>query len=191
MGIELAIIGAVAGLAGGALSAYSEYQSGKAQDKAAQAQAQQLQLQAENERSRAAMAQIQGQQEAERRYLQLSQDIGSMYANFAGNGLEISNSGTVGSALKTGVTEAGQDVKTIEDNTRMNVWGFLSNATQYENQASLARFQGKSAKKSGMMSAIGAGVGGIGSAISGATGGLSLGTSLMTQFGTPSFFGGK
>ena len=188
MGIELAIVGAVAALAAGGVSAYSQYQAGKAQDKAAQAQAQQLQIQAENERARASVAQLQGQQEAERRYLQLSQDIGSMYANFAGNGLEISNSGTVGSALKTTVNEAGQDVKTIEDNTRMNVWGHLANATQYMNQSSLAIFQGKSAKKAGLMGAIGTGIGSIGSAISAGAGGLSLGNKLQTEFGTPSFF---
>lgn len=189
MGVELIIAGvaATAALAGGGIAAYSQYQAGKAQNAAAQAQAQQLQIQAENERARASVAQLQGQQEAERRYLQLSQDIGAMYANFAGNGLEISNSGTVGSALKTTVNEAGQDVKTIEDNTRMNVWGHLANATQYMNQSSLAIFQGKSAKKSATLGAIGTGIGSIGSAISAGAGGLSLGKNLKTEF--PDFFG--
>lgn len=184
MGVELIIAGvaATAALAGGGIAAYSQYQAGKAQNAAAQAQAQQLQIQAENERARASVAQLQGQQEAERRYLQLSQDIGSMYANFAGNGLEISNSGTVGSALKTTVTEAGQDVKTIEDNTRMNVWGHLANATQYMNQSSLAIFQGKSAKKSATLGAIGTGVGAVGSAIGAFGGGLDLGNKLKTEF---------
>lgn len=184
MGIELIIAGvaATAALAGGGIAAYSQYQAGKAQNKAAQAQAQQLQIQAENERARASVAQLQGQQEAERRYLQLSQDIGAMYANFAGNGIEISNSGTVGSALKTTVTEARQDVKTIEDNTRMNVWGHLANATQYMNQSSLAIFQGKSAKKSATLGAIGTGVGAVGSAIGAFGGGLDLGNKIKTEF---------
>lgn len=183
----LALTALAATAIGGGISAYSQIQQGKAQDKAAQAQAQQLANQAANERAKAAVAQIQGEQESERRYLQLSQDIGSMYANFAGNGLEISNSGTVGKALNTSVTEAGRDVKTIEDNTRMNVWGYLSNATQYENQAGLARFQGKSAKKAGTLGAIGTGIGTIGSAIGAYGGGLDLSNKLHTEYGAPSW----
>lgn len=189
MGIELAIIGAAAALAAGGMSAYSQIQSGKAEEKAAQAQAQQLRIQAENERARAGVAQLQGEREAERRYLSLSQDIGSLYANFAGNGLDINAGGTVANALTATANEAYLDVDTIQDNTAMNVWGHLANATQYENQAGLASFRGKTAKKTSTLGAIGTGIGTIGSAISAGSGGLALGNKLQTGFGTPSFFG--
>lgn len=177
----LITVGALTAIAGG-VSAYAQYQAGKAENAAYQAQATQLRQQAENERARAAVAQLQGEQEAQRRYQALAQDIGAMYANFAGNGLEISNSGTVGKALTTTVNEAYADVGTIEDNTRMNVWGHLANATQYQNEAGIASFRGKTAKRSGLLGAIGTGIGTIGSTINAVSGTKTALDNLSTAF---------
>lgn len=184
MGIELAIIGTVGALtaAAGGLSAYQQHQAGKAENAAAQAQARQFQIQAQNERAKAAVAQIQGEREAERRFLTLSQDIGSLYASMAGNGLDIGAGGTVANALNTTVSEANADVGTIQDTTRMNVWGHLANATQYQNEAGLAAFKGKTAKRSATLGAIGTGIGTLGSAIGAMSGTATALDNLGTAF---------
>jgi multidrug efflux pump subunit AcrA (membrane-fusion protein) len=167
----------IASLAGAGVSAYSADQQGKANKRAAEAQAQQMKQQAKVNQQQAQVAQLQGEKESQRRMALLSQDIGSMYAGFAGNGIDLS-SGTVGKALTTQANEAYNDVKTIEDNTRMNVWGLLSNAKQNINSAGISVFQGKSAKKAGSLSATGTAIGGVGNAIAAGSAGYDAGTKI-------------
>lgn len=112
--------------------------------------------QARMEDARAGIAQIQGEQEAERRSRILAQDIGAMYAGYAGNGLLVDGTAkdTVGAALRTEVGEAASDISTIRDNTAMNVWTHGANAASLragaantliagENQASMLKAQAK------------------------------------------------
>lgn len=174
--VALAVTAVTAALAGAGISAYSANQQGKAQKAAADAQAQQFRQQAQINHAQAEVAQLQGEQEARRRYALLSQDIGSLYANFAGNGVDVNTSGLVGKALTSTVSEGAQDVKTINDNTRMNVWSLLNNSSQNLSNASISAYQGKAAKRTGTLSAFGHGIGGIGSAITAGAAGAEAGS---------------
>lgn len=174
--VTMAVISAVSALAGAGISAYSANQQGKAQKAAADAQAQQFKQQAQINQAQAEVAQLQGEQETRRRYAMLNQDIGSLYANFAGNGVDVNTSGVVGKALTTTVNEGVQDVKTIKDNTRMNVWSLLNNSSQNLSNASISAYQGKAAKSAGTLSAFGQGFGGIGSAFSAGAAGADVGS---------------
>lgn len=156
------------------VSAYSQHQQGKDANKAAQAQAKQYEQQAQISEAQAAVAQLQGEKEARRRYALLSQDVGSLYASFAGNGIDI-GSGSVGRALTTTVQEAQEDVNVINSNTQMNVWTAMQNATQFRNTANITRWQGKAAKRTGGTSALATGVGGVGSTVQAGAAGYELG----------------
>lgn len=204
--ISLTILGVTALSAMGAeagLKAYGAYQQGKEGERQAkeqakiqmmQAQAQNLQAadlerQARNENAKAGIAQIQAEQEAEKRSRLLASEIGSAYANFAGNGLLVDGgaSDTVGSVLSTTVSEASRDISTIRDNGRMNVWEHQQNAKSLMTSAETSRISaqssligakstlksGKYARRAGVTSAVGE--------LIGATGGM-LKTG-MTLFG--------
>ena len=191
-------------LAGAGLSAYegvSGYQQGRAQasqlrsaaaaaKSEADAQAAEKERQARLEDARAGIAQIAGEQEAERRSRILANDIGSMYANFAGNGLALDGTAkdTIGAALRTQVGEAQSDISTIRDNAAMTVWTHQANAGSYRasaanariagrNQAALYRAQAKSAARSGRAGLF-SGLGKAGLSL----GGLGLG--LAANWGT-------
>ena len=144
----LAVTGLIAMVAGAGVSIYSGYQARSAANKsarmqesaanaaanaqrmAAQAQAQQLRdqaeiaaLQASVENKKAGVAQEQGQIEAQRRMVQLSYDIGNMYAQYAGNGLLVDGGNdTLGQLLTANTREAAQDVGIIKSNTENAVW---------------------------------------------------------------------
>lgn len=172
--ITMATLAAV----GGGVSAYSSYQQGKAEQQAAEMQAEQYRQQAKLEQARAGQAQIAGEQEANKRALQLSQEIGSTYATFAGNGLELGTSGSVGDALRTTAKAGGQDLSTIAYNTQMNVWGHLANAETYQNDAMIKSYEGKVARKTGTLKAIGTGVSSAVSAVNGFSAGYDAGAKI-------------
>ena len=127
-----------------AASSYSAYAGAQAQRDAAKAQAQQERIAAEQyrlqseemkrqaavENEKAGIAQIQAEQEAQRRSRILANDIGAAYANAAGNGLLVDAKGgdTFAHVLTTTATEAADDLSTIRDNGRMNIWEHQSNA---------------------------------------------------------------
>lgn len=179
MGFEAPAIMAIGALAASAIgtgvSVYSNIQQGKAAKAAANAQAMQLEDQAKVAEAQASIAQLQGEKEAERRFAILSQDIGSTYAAFAGNGLSL-DSGSVSKALSYQVSEATADVNSIRDKTMMDVWSSMNNAQSLLNQASLARYQGKSASSSANLSAVGTGISGIGDAMMAGYSGYNMGT---------------
>lgn len=144
----LAIAGIVAMVVGAGVSIYSGYQANAAsktaakqqraaseaaaqsQRMAADAQAQQLRdkaalagLQASTEDKKAAVAQAQGEIEARRRSLQLAEDIGNTYAQFAGNGLLVDGGNdSLGALLTAQTREAAQDVGIIKTNAANAVW---------------------------------------------------------------------
>lgn len=159
------VAGMVASAAAQGYSAYASYQQGKAQQTAAKAAAAESERQAKLENERAAIAQVQGEQEAEKRSRILAADIGSLYANYAGNGLLIDGStkDTIGSALSTTVAEAQSDISAIRDNTALNVWTHQSNAQSLLASAANQRISGVNAYRSGLTGAIGGSIGAAGS----------------------------
>lgn len=184
----VAVAALIATAAGGGYSAYSSYQQGKAQETANKAQAAESERQAQLENERAAIAQIQGEQEAQKRSRQLAFDIGSTYANFAGNGLLVDGSpkDTLGSVLKTQVAEGQADISTIRDNTSLNVWTHKSNAASLIASAANQRIAGKNAYAAGVTSAIGTGVSTVGQVGTGYVSGASkFGQSGKTSFWNP------
>lgn len=181
----LLVTGLIAMVAGAGVSIYSGYQANSAAKKsanmqtdaanaaanaqrmAADAQAQQLRdqaalagVQASVEDKKAAVAQEQGQIEAQRRMVQLSYDIGNMYAQYAGNGLLVDGGNdTLGQLLTANTREAAQDVGIIKSNTENSVWEHSMNksmalltAKSYEGQADSAVNAGKSGAISTLLS---------------------------------------
>lgn len=155
----------VAIVAAGTMSAVSQYQQGKEQQRQADFQAQEAQKQAKLEQERANIAQIQGEREASRRMLALSQEVGSVYANAAGNGILVDSASagdTLGKALTTSVKSAAEDVSTIRDNTALSVWTHTENKNQLLRSSDNYRKTGKAAYKAGILGATAEGVGTVG-----------------------------
>lgn len=182
--VGLAIAGIAATAIGATYSAISSYRQGEAAEQAAKAQAKALQAQAaENERQaviaqeRAGIAQVQGEQQAEMRSRQLASEIGSAYANWAGNGLLVEGApgDTFGNVLSSTVTEAESDISTIRDNAAIDVWthqndayGLLATASNQRADAQNTLIQGRYAKSAAKMNALGTLIGGYGKAATGA-----------------------
>ena len=168
-------------IVGGALSAYSQYQQGKEQKRQANFQANEARKQAQLEQERANIAQIQGEQEATRRMRAYSQEVGSVYANAAGNGILIDSGSagdTLGRILDTSASFAAQDVSTIRDNTALTIWTHEANEGQLLRSAENYRKQGKAAYKAGVLGAVTESVktvGNLGTAFAGAGGFSALG----------------
>ena len=135
-----------------AVGGVMQYQNNKRQAKAVRRQSEQvaenLRKQRDYENERAAIAQLQGEREAEKRSRVLAADIGSAYANYAGNGLLVDGGGdTLGDVLTKTAQEGQADISTIRDNTAMNVWTHQANAATYERNALTALANGRSAAK--------------------------------------------
>ena len=174
-----AIAAAVASASAAAYSGVTSYQAGKAASKQykeaakaaeqeADAKAYESEREAAKEASEASIAQVQGEIEAEKRSRQMASDIGSLYANAAGNGLLVDGTqkDTIGSALSTTVKEAQADISTIRDNAAMDVWthnyssaSLLASAGNTRitgaNTAAAYRSKAKSAYSSGRSTLIG------------------------------------
>ena len=154
-------------IGGGLWGAYSQKQAanetaraqiwqGYMQKQAYEAEAAQMARQAKMENVRAGIAQIQGEQEAEKRSRQLAQEIGSIYSDFAGNGVLVDTAiknDTVGSVLRTQMVEGQADINTIRDNTKMNVWEHQQAAKSYAASAAMKMMAGENALISGYYSA--------------------------------------
>lgn len=177
----VAVVADAAIIAGGVMSAVSQYQQGKEQKRQADFQANEARKQAQLEQERANIAQIQGEQEATRRMRAYSQEVGSVYANAAGNGLLIDSGSagdTLGKILDTSATFAAQDVSTIRDNTALSIWTHEANEGQLLRSAENYRKTGKAAYKAGVLGAVTESVktvGKLGSAFAGAGGFDALG----------------
>ena len=148
----------VSAAAGAGVHMYSSRQQGKAANAAAQLQAQQLNKQSQLEAARAGLAQEQGEIEANKRSRALAQEIGSIYADFAGNGVDISSGGTIDKALTTAATSGAADLRVLERNTRLNAMTHLANAESYGNDALTSLFNGKNSLSSGNLGAWGYGL---------------------------------
>lgn len=166
MGPEVVAIAALVSMAAtataGGISAYNSYEQGKEQERQAKFAANEAQKQAKLEQERANIAQIQGEQEAERRMRAYLQEVGSVYANAAGNGILIDSGSmgdTLGRTLDTSATFAAKDVSTIRDNTALSIWTHEANEGQLLRSAANYRKQGKAAYRAGIIGATAAGIG--------------------------------
>lgn len=167
MGEAMLVAGMIMAIAGGAYSAYSSHQQGKAQQTQAKAEAEEMNRQAKLSEERAAIAQLQGEQEAEKRSLALAADIGSTYANWAGNGLLVDGAGNTKDSLtavvNTQTAEAQADISNIRDNTAINIWEHQNNAASMRASALNRKVYGKNMKRAGTNSAIATGIQTVGS----------------------------
>ncbi len=154
-GLVVSLVAAAVSTAiGGAVTAITARQNAKATKAAASAQAAELKQQADLKQAQAGIAQRQGEEEEAKRMRQLANDIGSTYANFAGNGLLVdSKGGTIASVLKTQTEEGLSDVATIKDNTAMNVWTYQQNAANLRASAKNTWEQGKATARNQMFQA--------------------------------------
>ena len=171
-------------VAAGTLTAVNQYQQGQEQKRQANFQANEARKQAQLEQERANIAQIQGEQEVDRRMRAYSQEVGSVYANAAGNGILIdsgSTGDTLGKALDTSATFAAKDVSTIRDNTALSIWTHTTNEGQLMRSAANYRKSGKAAYKAGILGATAAGFKTVG----------ALGTSFIAGGGLNSIGGGN
>ncbi len=109
---------------------------------------------------RAGLAQEAGEQTAERRARQASEDIGSARAHAAGAGFLVGK-GTAKSVEENIRAGAAEDIETINRNTWMDVWGHTQEAANLKAQgiltrgdAEVARINKKLSKKLGTLGAI-------------------------------------
>lgn len=161
----LMIAGTALSVGGGLWGAYQQKQAAnetaRAQIKAGYAQkaqydaeAAEQERQARYERIRAARADQQGREDEDKRSSQLAQEIGSIYANFAGNGLLVDgNATTVGDTVLMQKREGYGDINTIRDNTKMNVWEHQMSAKSYLSSAAMSRTAGANALEAAYESA--------------------------------------
>lgn len=178
-----AAVMAVSSLAATAYSAYEANQAGKAEQEMYEAQARENQRQAELESIRAGQEQVNAEREAEQRYRQLSQDIGTTYATAAGNGVLL-DSGSVTSIADANRLEANTDIDSLLSRKNLEIWGHNQNADAYQRQAGLNRFQGRMAKEAAGRKMVGAGLGAIGSTLSAFGSGMKLGGKINERYGT-------
>lgn len=153
-------------IVGGVLGGMGKYQEGKEGRRQAYFQASEALKQAELEKSRSIIAQQQGEQEEARRMRAYTQEVGSIYAAAAGNGMLI-DSGTAGDTLgrmlDTSSKFAAQDVSTIHDNTKLTMWTHDENRKQLLRSAENYIKTGKAKYKAGILGATVEGVKTVGS----------------------------
>ena len=163
--MEWVAVGAM--VVGAAVQGYASYEQGKEARRQAEFQAGEARKQADLEQERANIAQLQGEQEAEKRMRAYTQEVGSIYADAAGNGMLIdsrSAGDTLGKILDTSATFAAQDVSTIKDNTKLSIWTSMENKNQLLRSTENYRISGKNAYKAGILGATAAGIQGVGMA---------------------------
>lgn len=75
---------------------------------------------------KANIEQLKGEREAAKRSRMLAQEIGSQYAQFAGNGflVDANPTDTFGAIIRSSATEGQADISTILENAKMNQWTY-------------------------------------------------------------------
>ena len=147
----LGIASVAASLAGAGISAYGQYQAGKAQKQMAEYNAR------VNENS--AKAEFDASRENSKRQREMNQrHLSSLRARMARGGTEISS----GSSLDVLGTAASElELQTLDLFRESE-----AKQVAYRNQATLARYEGKQAASAAKIGAIGTLIGGVGSAAS-------------------------
>lgn len=139
---------AIAMMAGGtAVTAYGQYQAGKANQKIANYNAEVAELQAEQALKR-------GREDESRLRMQTRQTIGAQRAALAAMGIDLDD-GTA-AQIQDDTTYFGElDALTIRNNAALEAWGYRTQATDYRMQGSLAASQGRSQMLGTILSAGG------------------------------------
>lgn len=149
-------------VAGGAVSAYSQVQEGKAARKESEYQAQILQNQAKVE----GYAAIQDAQEAERRAKQLREErmrnLTSQQAAAVKSGLTIS--GSVVDVLSDSAIASETDIQMVKHAGAMAVYNRMSNIQSLQAQRNLTLIAGKNRQKSANLGAFATGISTVGRA---------------------------
>ena len=147
MGLEtLAVASIATSLAGAGMSAYGQYQAGKAQNEMAKRNARAI--------DQARQAEALSAQENVKRSRQMNRrKLSSIRSRMAGSGV----SATSGSSLSVlGEASEEMELKTLDL--------FRSSGAKqvaYGNQANMQRYEGKQAKAAGTMGAVGSLIGGV------------------------------
>lgn len=178
-----AAVMAVTTLASAAYSAYEQRQAGKAEQQMYDLQAQEQKRQADLATERAGQEQVNADRDAQRRAMQLSQDIGAVYANAAGNGVLI-DSGNVTSIANANRLEGQADIDDLLSKKNMEIWGHTQNAEGYTRQAGISSFQGRAAKQAGNRKAVGSGISAIGATASSFGSGMQIGNAINKRYDT-------
>lgn len=147
MGLEtMAIVGATAGLIGTGISAYGQYQQGKAQEAMARYNAKLSEQQAEQEG-------VVSAENARRRREMNRRRIGQIRASLAGSGVSL----TEGSYLDAiGQTTSELELATLDDINQSR-----RRQEAYLNEATMQRWQGSQASSAGNIAAASTLFGGI------------------------------
>lgn len=178
-----AAVMAITTIASAAYSAYEQRQAGKAEQQMYDLQAEEQKKQAELETIRAGQEQENADKDAQLRYQQIQQQIGSTYATAASNGVSL-DSGNVGRIVDANRLEGYADVDNLLSKKNLEIWGHMQNAGAYSRQAGISSFQGRAAKAAANRKAIGTGISAIGAAASSFGGGMSVGDKINTRYGT-------
>ena len=149
-GISLATAGAVAGIAGAGVAAYSAYETGQAQQQAAQYQAQVAKNNATIASYNANAATATGNQQVQAEEEQAAQHQGMIRAVMGASGLDLNN----GSALRNqqGVGEVDElNKQTIVSNAARSAWNFKNQGANFDATSQLETMQGNQAAIAGEM----------------------------------------
>ena len=146
MAAAAVIIGAVAAVAAAGVTAYASYESGKQQDKVAEANARMAEYQAKQAKQAAEVRATQYAREAKRR-------MSSMRAGFSVSGVATTE-GTPLLVLMESAEESAKDELRIRRGGEQTAWGLLQ-------EANIQRLKGQSAAQQG---ALGAGASLLGGA---------------------------
>lgn len=116
---------------GAAISAYSQYEAGQANAKAAEAQA-------AGERMQAARVEQVGANQAGRVRMAASATASEARTQLAGSGVDVS-SGTAPNLFGQSAAAGELDAQTLKQNASLEAWGHRTTAAQFDEQAKVAR----------------------------------------------------
>ncbi len=171
-------VSAVAAVAGGAITAISSYQQGKATQKQYDYQAKVNEENAKIAQQNAKMQRQQGIEEARMQRIKTAQTIGSQQAAMAANGVDVTQ-GTAVDVIADTAAMGELDALQTQYNYEAKAQGYEAQAGNFKNQANLDIIAGKNAYQAGKIGAIQSGIAGIQQAASVASkwyGGTSTGT---------------
>lgn len=158
----LPVIATVAGLAGGAVSAYGQYESGQATSAAASYQAQVAANNAAIARQNAELSMQAGEQQAGISEMRTRANVGTTKAGQAASGVDVNSASSTN--VRAGEAEIGQlDALTIRSNAAKQAYGYEVAATSDTAQSQLESMEASNAKTAGTLGALGTAIGSIGS----------------------------
>jgi hypothetical protein len=152
MGLPAVMLGV--GLAGTAVNAFGQYQSGQAQSAAAAYQAAVAQNNANTARINASMESAAGETAVVNKGLQTRATVGKERAYAGASGVDTTSGSTA--SVRAGTQEMGMlDALTIRSNAAKKAWAQEVEATTDTNQAQLDTFESSQAKTAGDIGAAG------------------------------------